>query len=92
MFDTLPDMTHATDEHDLTIWMVDDIPSRMFYAGRRWRVTDAPTRLRDSVWGASEGGRGFYGWRFQGTDDDGVSVVFDVYPAATGWHVHHTWT
>jgi len=84
-------MSSATDEHDLTIWMTDDTPSRMFYAGRRWRVTDTPTRLRDSVWAASEGGRGFYGWRFQGTDDDGDSYVFDVYPSATGWHIHHTW-
>lgn len=79
-------------EHEVTLWMVDDIPSRMFYAGRRWRVTDTPTRLRDSIWSApKDGGRGLYGWRFQGTDDSGESFVFDVYRGEKDWHVHHAY-
>lgn len=64
----------------------------MFYAGRRWTVTDTPTRLRHSVWSVDPGelsrGRGLYGWRFQGTDAGGQSFVFDVYGGAEEWHVH----
>lgn len=76
-------------EHDLTVWTDDGVPTRLVYAGRRWRVTDTPTRLRDSVWRVRAGDeRGFYGWRFQATDEAGESFVFDVFPAADGWHVH----
>ncbi|GAA3920824.1 hypothetical protein [Microbacterium invictum] len=79
-------------EHDLTLWVEGDVPTRMFYAGRRWTVTDTPTRLRDSIWSVQAGHRGgLYGWRFQATDDAGDSLVFDVYPDADGWHVHHTY-
>ncbi|MFH8251501.1 hypothetical protein ACH3VR_14105 [Microbacterium sp. B2969] len=79
-------------EHEVTLWLVDDIPARMFYAGRRWRVTDMPTRLRDSIWRAgSSGGGGLYGWRFQGTDEAGESYVFDVYRGEDDWHVHHAY-
>ncbi|AKV85271.1 hypothetical protein AKG07_02065 [Microbacterium sp. CGR1] len=75
-----------------TIWMVDDIPSRMVFAGRRWKVSDTPTRLRDSIWSAApESERGLYGWRFQGTDDEGHSLVFDVFRGEDGWHVHHSY-
>lgn len=86
-------MTDLAIEHELTLWMEDDIPVRMFYAGRRWRVSDTPTRLRESIWaspGRSPGG--LYGWRFQGTDDAGASFVFDVYRRADGWHVHHIYS
>jgi hypothetical protein len=79
-------------EHEVTLWMADDIPSRMFYAGRRWRITDTPTRLRDSIWrGETPSGRGLYGWRFQATDEAGESFVFDVYRGEVDWHVHHTY-
>lgn len=79
-------------EHDVTLWMVDDVPVRMFYAGRRWRVSDTPTRLRESIWATEPGRRrGLYGWRFQATDDDGIALVFDVYRAETEWHVHHAY-
>lgn len=73
--------------------MKDDVPERLVYAGRRWRVSDVPTRLRDSVWSAPATGptRPLNGWRFQATDDTGEAMVFDVYKAQDGWHVHHTW-
>ncbi len=80
-------MRAALGEYEATVWMVDDAPSRMFFAGRRWRVTDTPTRLRASVWEMRETGRPMYGWRFQATDDTGEAVVFDVYASADGWHV-----
>jgi hypothetical protein len=73
--------------------MVDDIPSRMVFAGRRWRVSDTPTRLRHSIWTASpDQNHGLYGWRFQGTDDDGLSLVFDVFKGEDGWHVHRSYS
>lgn len=51
-----------------------------------------PTHIRDSVWSIDASARrGFYGWRFQATDEAGESFVFDVYPAKDGWHVHHTY-
>ena len=85
-------MTGVAIEHDVTVWMEDDIPVRMFYAGRRWRVSDTPTRLRESIWSSSiQSSGGLYGWRFQGTDDAGESLVFDVYRAEDGWHVHHSY-
>lgn len=80
-------------EHVATIWMVDDVPARMLYAGRRWRVSDVPTRLREPVWALPlEGPRSMYGWRFQGTDDAGVSFVFDVFKTSEDeWHVHRAY-
>ena len=78
-------------EPDVPIWMVDDIPARMVYAGRRWRITDVPTRLRDSIWGAGGDRRPLYGWRFQATDTTGECFVFDVFPEESGWNVHRAY-
>jgi hypothetical protein len=80
-------------EHEVTIWMANDIPVRMFYAGRRWRVTDDPTRLRESVWSTPPGSpAGLYGWRFQATSDDDESYVFDVFRGESDWHVHRAYS
>lgn len=79
-------------EQPVTIWMANDIPARMVYAGQRWRITDTPTRLRDSIWSAPlEEHHGLYGWRFQGTNDDGDSRVFDVYRVEEGWQIHRSY-
>lgn len=82
-------MSTLTIDHIATLWMPDDVPARTVYAGRRWRVSDTPTRLRHS-WSVPPGKahHGLYGWRFQGTNEDGVSYVFDVYKGEEGWHVH----
>ena len=88
-------MKQAEIDRDVTLWLVDELPARMFYAGRWWVVTDTPTRLRDSIWSVdpTEGvaGQGLYGWRFQGADCDGAVFVFDVYGGPEGWHVHRTY-
>lgn len=34
---------------------------------------------------------GLYGWRFQGADGEGLSMVFDVFKAEDGWHVHRSY-
>ncbi|MFJ4167786.1 hypothetical protein ACIPY5_19715 [Microbacterium sp. NPDC089698] len=85
-------MNVQTLEQPATVWMVNDVPARMVFAGKRWRVTDMPTRLRDSIWSVPlEAPHPLYGWRFQGTNDAGESYVFDVYKGERGWHVHHTY-
>lgn len=87
-------MKAAIIEEPATIWFANEIPVRMFYAGFRWRVTDTPTRLRDSIWSVPLDGprHGLYGWRFQGTaEDDGETLVFDVYKGPDGWRVHHVY-
>lgn len=86
-------MSAPTVDHTATIWMANDVPTRMVYAGRRWRVTDMPTRLRNSSWSVTPGEShaSLYGWRFQGTNEDGLSLVFDVYKGEDGWHVHRSY-
>jgi hypothetical protein len=85
-------MNGMTVETTVTLWMVDDVPARMICAGRRWRVTDTPTRLRESVWAVPlEEPHSLYGWRFQATDEAGESFVFDVYRTEDDWHVHRTY-
>jgi len=82
----------GTIEHEVTLWMVNDTPARMFWGGRRWRVTDVPTRLRESVWAAPlSHHHGLYGWRFQATDEEGESFVFDVFRAEESWHLHRAY-
>lgn len=79
-------------EQSATIWMVNDVPARMVYAGRRWRITDTPTRLTGSIWSAPlEQRHELHRWRFQGTNDTGDSSIFDVYRAEDGWHVHRSY-
>ena len=86
-------MSAAAVEQHATLWLANDIPSRMVYVGQRWRVSDTPTPLRHSSSTAplSELHTSLFGWRFQGTNDDGLSLVFDVYKAEDGWHVHRTY-
>lgn len=85
-------MMNVAIEQEATLWMVDDIPARMFYAGRPWTVMGTPTRLRESIWSISSGHpQGLYGWRFQATGADGDVLVFDLYRAEDGWHVHHAY-
>jgi hypothetical protein len=86
-------MVDVTVEHEATLWMAGEVPVRMFYGGRRWRVSDIPTRLRESVWAtAGRPSTGLYGWRFQATDETGETFVFDVFKTETGWHVHHAYS
>lgn len=65
----------------------------MVYAGKRWRVTDTPTRLRNSNWPAplGEAPSRVNDWRFQGTDEAGFSLMFDVYRSHDEWHVHRAY-
>jgi hypothetical protein len=74
----------------VTVWIDEDgAPSRMFWAGRRYRVTDTPTRLGpEPGWPLSpamtQPPSPLKGWRFQGTSDDGDARVFDVRRTGSG--------
>ncbi|BAJ73135.1 hypothetical protein MTES_0171 [Microbacterium testaceum StLB037] len=75
-----------------TLWLVDGTPTRLVYAGRRWRVTDTPTHLEGPGWSAPlEPHEPAAGWRLQATDTAGASFVFDVYRVGDAWHVHRSY-
>ncbi|MBC7725498.1 MAG: hypothetical protein H7146_12270 [Burkholderiaceae bacterium] len=68
-------------------------PQRLFWGGRRYRVTDTPT-LVDADFGFITHPPDLPPvWRFQGTTDDGQSLVFDVrFDHARGeWVLLRTW-
>lgn len=75
-------ITHTAEV--VTIWLdALGAPARMVRDGRRYRVSDTPTRLGPEP-GApvspaiTHPPRPLMGWRFQGTADDGESRIFDV--------------
>jgi hypothetical protein len=63
----------------LTMW-VDSrgVPERMVWRGIRYRVTDTPTPLELDLNAVTHFSILPMGWRFQGTNDQGESLVFDV--------------
>jgi len=62
----------------------DDVPERLVCGGVRYRVTDIPTRLEDEM-AALTHPLAITGWRFQGTDGEGTSRVFDICRSGGGW-------
>ncbi len=62
------------------VWTEECRPVRLVWRGVRFTVTDTPTPLRDSVAapGMTHPLDVQWGWRFQGTNDQGDSFVFDV--------------
>ena len=71
---------------EVMIWMVDDVPARLVHEGIRYRVTDTPTRLEDDEPELTYR-LNLTGWRFQGTDDAGLSHMFDVRRAGPEWRL-----
>jgi len=63
----------------LVIRFEGELPERFVCGSTRYRVTDTPTRLEDEL-AALTHPLPIAGWRFQGTDDDGQSHMFDVCP------------
>jgi hypothetical protein len=84
-------ITHTTEA--VAIWFdAGDVPVRMVWAGRRYRVTDTPTRLGPEPEllispALTHPPLPLTGWRFQGTTDDGESLIFDVKRAS----IHSRW-
>lgn len=73
----------------VTVWTDDrGRPERLVVDGTRYRVSDTPTVLESGYdLAATHPLNGPAAWRFQGTDDDGRSVMFEVRPimARTEW-------
>jgi hypothetical protein len=77
-----------------TVWTnPSGIPERLVWAGRRYRVSDRPTALESDLDAVTHPLAVPVGWRFQGTDDEGVATVFDVLSFDDGheWHVVRTY-
>ena len=67
-------------ENLTTVWFEGGVPYGIVWQGRHYRVTDTPTHL--------DGPRSAVaGWRFQGTDDDEASRVFDIISTDSGWQL-----
>ncbi|WP_416264298.1 hypothetical protein ACNANV_17575 [Curtobacterium flaccumfaciens pv. flaccumfaciens] len=80
-----------------TVWWAEGTPTRLVWAGRRWRVSDTPTRLTvtraELPTAITHAPEHTVGWRFQATsDDDGEALVVDIVPQGAGWGVARTWT
>lgn len=81
---------------EVTLWFVDNVPARMVWRGRRWRVIDTPTPIvRELEWlppMATRPSESLSGWRFVAkTEGTGPSQVFDVYGSESGWRVRNVW-
>ena len=63
-------------ETRITVWFESDVPYGLVWEGKHYRVTDTPTRLENSS-----------GWRFQGSDDDDLTRIFDIVRVGPGWEM-----
>ena len=75
----------------VTVWCEGGVPYGIVWNGRHYRVTDTPTRLEDAM-GMLTHPLNLMGWRFQVTDDDEVSRMFDIVRDGTEWHVIRTFS
>jgi hypothetical protein len=74
----------------VTLWTdVHGVPEGFVWDGKRYRVTDTPTPLDFDLALITHLLAIPTGWRFQGTDESGDSLVFDIacYADAREWHV-----
>ena len=80
----------TTDLEPVTVWLEQERPARVVWRGTRYRVTDRPTPITDSVPAdyLTHPASRLAGWRFQGTSESGgrdVDVrMFDVIRQAAG--------
>jgi len=85
------------DEPVSVVMSPDGWPLRIEWRSQQFRVTDVPTRLGsfpDLVLEfVTHPPRGSVGWRFQGTDDHGISHVFDITrdPSRDQWLLRRTY-
>jgi hypothetical protein len=78
----------------LTLWTgAQGVPERFVWEGRRYRVTDTPTPLEFELSVITHPVVIPTGWRCQGTDESGDSLIFDIarYSSADEWHVIRTY-
>jgi hypothetical protein len=88
-------MISAATDATATLWLASEVPVRMIWRGRRWRVTDTPTRLSGVPLFVpplfTHPPTGFVGWRFQVTDPDGETLMVDVLDDEGTWVVARTY-
>jgi hypothetical protein len=74
-----------------TLWFADAVPVRMMWRGQRWQVTDRPTEPEGLYW--TTHAPDFVAWRFQATNESGLSLVFDLLRHHGGqhWTVAHVY-
>lgn len=80
---------------NVNLWLVDGRPVRMVWRGRRWRVSDTPTKLRGEPMFLppllTHPPTGYVGWRFQATADDGETTMVDVVRDDDRWYVSRSY-
>ncbi|HWH25135.1 MAG TPA: hypothetical protein VNT53_00615 [Pseudolysinimonas sp.] len=71
----------------------DGTPTHLVWHAQRYRVSDMPTPLDFDLTAITHLAVVPVGWRFQGTDEDGHSLVFDVVSFDDGqqWRVVRTY-
>tara|TARA_R100000365_G_scaffold3528_1_gene11908 strand:- start:15126 stop:15398 length:273 start_codon:yes stop_codon:yes gene_type:complete len=89
-------MVIAVLRDEVVVWLVDDVPVRMVWAGRRWRVIDRPTRLAEEPEFlppmVTHPPRWPRGWRFTARcATDRQVLVFDVRAVRDGWVIENVW-
>ena len=87
---------HTKFDTVVALWLVDNVPARMVWGGRRWRIIDTPTPIRsEPSWlppVVSHAPERLTGWRFAARPDEaGPSQVFDVYGSESGWKLRDVW-
>jgi hypothetical protein len=78
----------------VTVWTSEHgVPERFVWEGERFRVTDTPTPLEFEIGLITHVSVVPIGWRLQGTDEHGESLMFDIGQFAAGreWHVIRTY-
>ena len=78
----------------ITLWASErGVPERFVWEGKRFRVTDTPTPLEFEMGLLTHFTVVPMGWRMQGTDERGESLMFDIgqFTADRGWHVLRTY-
>jgi len=78
----------TTTHGPVALWFDGELPARLVHEGRRWRVSDMPTRLfGEASWShelLTHPPRALVGWRFQATSGEGTTHMFEVVRDATG--------
>ena len=86
------DTTTGTDGGALLATSERGVPVALDWHARRYRVTDAPTRIEDALGVLLTHPLPVRGWRFQGTSGDGAeTLVFDVLLCDDAWRVVKTY-
>ncbi|HEX3678537.1 MAG TPA: hypothetical protein VHU90_02350 [Galbitalea sp.] len=78
----------------VTVWTSEQgVPERFVWEGERFRVTDTPTPLEFEIGLITHVSAIPVGWRLQGTDEHGESLMFDIgqLAASREWHVIRTY-